>query len=59
MLCLDFDGTLAPIVEHPEDARPLPAALDAVDALAARLGCIAVVTGRPVRTVLELSLIHI
>ncbi|CAM3052264.1 trehalose-phosphatase [Propionibacterium acidifaciens] len=55
MLCLDFDGTLAPIVEHPEDARPLPAALDAVDALAARLGCIAVVTGRPVRTVLELG----
>ncbi|RLP08867.1 trehalose-phosphatase [Propionibacterium australiense] len=55
VVCLDFDGTLAPIVEHPEDARPLPAALDAVDALAGRIRCVAVVTGRPVRTVLDLS----
>ncbi|MGE2834186.1 trehalose-phosphatase [Mycobacterium sp. SMC-4] len=30
----DFDGTLAPIVAHPSDARPLPAAADALTALA-------------------------
>ncbi|MCV7283621.1 trehalose-phosphatase [Mycolicibacterium flavescens] len=30
----DFDGTLAPIVNNPADARPLPAAADALVALA-------------------------
>ena len=30
----DFDGTLAPIVDHPGDARPLPAAAAALRALA-------------------------
>jgi len=29
----DFDGTLAPIVNHPADARPLPEAADALRAL--------------------------
>ena len=24
LVALDFDGTLAPITPHPEDARPLP-----------------------------------
>jgi trehalose 6-phosphate phosphatase len=31
---LDFDGTLAPIVDHPGDATPAPGALEAVAALA-------------------------
>ncbi|HET7487654.1 MAG TPA: trehalose-phosphatase [Acidimicrobiales bacterium] len=43
----DFDGTLAPIVEHPADARPLPAAVDLLHALAGRYGRVAVVSGRP------------
>lgn len=30
----DFDGTLAPIVNNPADARPMPAAADALAALA-------------------------
>ncbi|MGE2735522.1 trehalose-phosphatase [Mycolicibacterium vaccae] len=30
----DFDGTLAPIVNHPSDARPLPAAAEALTRLA-------------------------
>lgn len=55
VICLDFDGTLAPIVEHPQDARPLPASMAAIDALAGWIGCIAVVTGRPVATALELG----
>ncbi|MET9115783.1 trehalose-phosphatase [Streptomyces longwoodensis] len=44
---LDFDGTLAPIVEDPEKARAHPDALPALAALAPRLAGIAIVTGRP------------
>jgi trehalose-phosphatase len=47
LLVLDFDGTLSPIVEHPDDARPAPGALDAIRSLAARTS-VAVVSGRPV-----------
>ncbi len=35
LVACDFDGTLAPIVNHPADARPLPAAADALRRLAA------------------------
>jgi trehalose 6-phosphate phosphatase len=48
VLLLDFDGSLAPIVERAEDARPLPAALTALAHLAPRLGRVGVVSGRPV-----------
>ena len=44
-LFLDFDGTLAPIVEHPDAAAIDPAARRAVERLAARLP-VAVVSGR-------------
>ncbi|HEX4866894.1 MAG TPA: trehalose-phosphatase [Acidimicrobiales bacterium] len=44
---LDFDGTLAPIVEDPATSRPLPAAAPLLDALADRYGLVAVVSGRP------------
>ena len=48
-LIVDFDGTLAPIVDHPPDATPLPAAVTALRRLrAGRLGRLAVVSGRPV-----------
>ncbi len=43
----DFDGTLAPIVDDPAAASPLPAAVDALHGLAGRLGRVAVVSGRP------------
>lgn len=33
LVALDFDGTLAPLVEHADDARPLPASAGAVAAL--------------------------
>jgi trehalose 6-phosphate phosphatase len=52
-LVTDFDGTLAPIVDDPAEARALPAALDALRALAARLGLVAVVSGRPVEFLRE------
>ena len=35
LVALDFDGVLAPIVPVPSDARPLPAAAAAIEALAA------------------------
>lgn len=47
-LLVDFDGSLAPIVERAEDARPLPEAVEALARLATRLGRVAVVSGRPV-----------
>ncbi|MEI8000537.1 MAG: trehalose-phosphatase [Actinomycetes bacterium] len=47
-LLLDFDGTLAPIVDDPARAEPLPEAVDACTRSAAHFGLVAVVTGRPV-----------
>ena len=46
VLAVDFDGTLAPIVRRPEDARPADGVVPALTSLAARLGGCAVVTGR-------------
>lgn len=47
-LLVDFDGTLAAIVEDPAAARPLPGAVALLEALARRYGLVAVVSGRPV-----------
>ncbi|OIK26930.1 trehalose-phosphatase [Streptomyces malaysiense] len=44
---LDFDGTLAPIVADPEQARAHPAAVAALTALAPKVAHVAVITGRP------------
>ena len=44
----DFDGTLSPIVDDPATARPLAGVVDALHALAATYGRVAVVSGRPV-----------
>lgn len=55
LVALDYDGTLAPIVPRPEDAVPAPGAIDAVRRLAGRVGTVAIVTGRPVRQLLDLS----
>ncbi len=46
-LCLDFDGTLAAIVDDPVAARPLPGVADLLARLAAHLGLVAVISGRP------------
>jgi trehalose 6-phosphate phosphatase len=43
----DFDGTLAPIVADPRDARALPGAVPALTRLAETVGTLAVITGRP------------
>ncbi len=47
VIALDFDGTLAPIVPDPEQARAHPAAVAALAALAPKVASVAVVTGRP------------
>jgi len=44
----DYDGSLSPIVDQPDDAVPLPAALDVLAALVDRLGRVGIVSGRPV-----------
>ena len=44
---LDFDGTIAPIVEDPEAARPLPGVVDLLGPLADRYAAVALISGRP------------
>ena len=47
LIAADFDGTLAPIVPRPGDARAHPGARPALAALAGSVGTLAVITGRP------------
>jgi trehalose 6-phosphate phosphatase len=47
LVALDFDGTIAPIVPHPDDARLIPAAKPVIEALAERSDTeIALISGR-------------
>jgi len=55
LVALDFDGTLAPIVERPEDARPLPAALRPLRSAARTFGQLAIVTGRPAEWLVDVA----
>jgi trehalose 6-phosphate phosphatase len=52
---LDFDGTLAPIVEDPAEAHIHPDAGDVLAALADQVRAVAVITGRPARQALDLG----
>lgn len=52
LIAVDYDGTLAPIVPDPSKAQPAAGAVEALIALAERVGTLAIVTGRPVRDVL-------
>ena len=52
---LDFDGTLAPIVDDPAKAHIHPAAAEVLEELAAEVAAIAVITGRPARQALDLG----
>ncbi|MCQ4085082.1 trehalose-phosphatase [Streptomyces sp. RB6PN25] len=47
VVALDFDGTLAPIVDDPDKARAHPGAVPALSRLAPRIRSVAVITGRP------------
>ena len=55
LVAVDYDGTLAPVVARPEDAVPAPGAVAALTRLAASVGRVAVVTGRPADVVVRLG----
>lgn len=55
LLALDFDGTLAHVVDDPAQAYAHERAVVALSRLGRSLGHIAIITGRPVRQVLELG----
>jgi trehalose 6-phosphate phosphatase len=46
-VCLDFDGTIAPIVDDPAAARPLPGVVELLGPLADRYAAVALISGRP------------
>jgi trehalose 6-phosphate phosphatase len=52
-LFLDYDGTLAPIVDDPAAARPLPGVPALLAHLAESFGLVAVVSGRPAAFLLD------
>lgn len=52
-LITDFDGTLSPIVEDPDSARPLDGVPELMDRLSRCFGVVAVVSGRPARFLVE------
>lgn len=53
VLAFDFDGTLAPIVPDPRDARAHPGVPGLFARLSPLVGSIVVITGRPARTAVE------
>ncbi len=55
LVACDYDGTLAPIVDDPELAFPAPGAVEALAALASRVGLVAVLTGRPAADAVRLG----
>jgi trehalose 6-phosphate phosphatase len=56
LIACDFDGTLAPIVDNPADARPLPAAAEALTALSELPSTnAALISGRALNVLRELS----
>jgi trehalose 6-phosphate phosphatase len=55
LIATDFDGTLAPIVNDPEQAYADPRAVSALGRLGKQVGAVVVITGRPARTVVRLG----
>lgn len=55
VVALDFDGTLSPIVDDPEQAHIHPGAADVLVELAGEVKALAIVTGRPARQALALG----
>jgi trehalose 6-phosphate phosphatase len=55
LIGVDFDGTLAPIIDNPEEAFAHPGAVAALSRLGPLVGVIAVITGRPARTAVRLG----
>jgi trehalose 6-phosphate phosphatase len=55
LVALDFDGTLSPIVADPAQARAHPGAVPALRQVAAVVGTLAVITGRPAASAVDLG----
>ena len=55
LVALDFDGTLSPIVADPAAARAHPGAVPALGQVAAVVGTVAVITGRPAASAVDLG----
>ncbi len=53
LIAVDFDGTLAEIVDDPAAARPIAGAGEVLDRLGRQLGEVAVVSGRPLEFLLR------
>lgn len=53
VVALDFDGTLAPIVDDPEKARADVRAVEALSRLTPHLEAVVIVTGRPAAVAVE------
>jgi len=54
LIALDFDGTLSPIVDDPAAARPAPGVAAMLARLGERVGTVAIITGRPALTAVDL-----
>ena len=55
LIALDYDGTLAPVVDDPGTAVPAEGARGVLVALSRRVGRLALVTGRPAQVVVDLG----
>jgi trehalose 6-phosphate phosphatase len=55
LVALDFDGTLAPISPHPDDARPLAGVHELLCDVRATGATLAVISGRSVTSLLRIS----
>lgn len=55
VVAVDYDGTLAPIVERPEDAFPEAGAIEALAALTGAVGRCAIVSGRAAKDVVAVG----
>lgn len=52
-ICVDFDGTISPIVDDPEQAVAVPGSAELLRRLSERYATVAVVSGRPVSYLLR------
>lgn len=55
LVAVDYDGTLAPIVDDPASARAQAGAAAAVERVAGAVGTVAIITGRPAGVAVELA----
>jgi trehalose 6-phosphate phosphatase len=53
LVAVDYDGVLAPIVADPTNSPPLPGAVPALARVAAAVGSVAVISGRPAPVVVD------